>query len=650
VRRSKGDESGAALLIALIFIVILSVVVVAIIGFGGTGLRGAVAISSLRDVQHDVDAATEAAIQSIRPNQLAGTKDQTCPTFTSPAGSSGQTVTVTCEPVGNSGVSDDQPQFAIQTLGKNPGEGVHAAATGDVLNINGGVYSNGNITVTGSNGSMMVEGDVLARTSCPSPPTLVTTGLRHCPLLAGDPPGDDPNLGAAIAAPPTLADPPGTCTSSSSVVKFVPGYYSQIPSPGPGCTSGVWWFSPGPVDGAGKNTLGVYYFDFPDAVDCPGCTTKDAWALGTDTLIGGTPNGWTESTNASSIALPGACKADDPGGVQFIFGGPTSLAADSASGSIELCGAPAPSSSTPKQQIVLYGLKSGSRPSTGPTDLKPATASSPVGQFVSPDKALTIDGMVTTDSLVTKATPGTVTLSGFTTVPAGSLITAASLRIVHSESGGTEPKVTLGATGVPSFSPSYGLANSATLAEENVNILSDLNDLAWNKIDNLQVTYTASTNNNPVQSASLDGIWLRVTYKAPALEPTRCVAGSPGGCVPTAVSTKHVKDYLFRGTIYTPRANLDLLFHNKATDVYFRGIIANSLNVDVSASSKQSLSPFALPKGTAGRVVRFTATISGKQRLRAVVRFTDSTPPDASGKTRASPGFAVTVQSWAVLR
>jgi hypothetical protein len=74
-------------------------------------------------------------------------------------------------------------------------------------------------------------------------------------------------------------------------------------------------------------------------------------------------------------------------------------------------------------------------------------------------------------------------------------------------------------------------------------------------------------------------------------------------------------------------------------------MIARTVNVAISASSKQTESPFSLPGQSAARVVLLEATVDSDPahavRLRARVQFDDS---------GSLPGRSATVLDWVVLR
>jgi hypothetical protein len=60
------DESGAVLLLALVFILIVTFSILGLITFGGTGIKDAASLEGQRSLEYAADGATTAAIQAVR--------------------------------------------------------------------------------------------------------------------------------------------------------------------------------------------------------------------------------------------------------------------------------------------------------------------------------------------------------------------------------------------------------------------------------------------------------------------------------------------------------------------------------------------------------------------------------------------------------
>jgi len=60
------NESGAILILALVFILVMAISVLGLLTFGGTGLKDAAGLQGQRGIEFAAEGATTAAIQSVR--------------------------------------------------------------------------------------------------------------------------------------------------------------------------------------------------------------------------------------------------------------------------------------------------------------------------------------------------------------------------------------------------------------------------------------------------------------------------------------------------------------------------------------------------------------------------------------------------------
>lgn len=123
------EESGAVLLLALIFVIVMSVTLLAIVNFAGDALINTANLKGQRALEYSADAATDAAIQTVRYSYYAfdGTTNASgdCvpdgtvlilpDTATMPA-VNGSTMTVTCSGVINRDPVTHQPQQNTRTV------------------------------------------------------------------------------------------------------------------------------------------------------------------------------------------------------------------------------------------------------------------------------------------------------------------------------------------------------------------------------------------------------------------------------------------------------------------------------------------------------------------------------------------------------
>ncbi|MCU1379774.1 MAG: hypothetical protein JWN29_2757, partial [Acidimicrobiales bacterium] len=634
----------------IIFVMLFSVIISAILDFASTGFKTTQAIAQVRDDQLAVDGAVDGAINALRGSTYAGFVGQNCPDFQyePPSSTSDPEVTVSCRPVGGNsgGVDDPIPQYAVLTLGTLPSEGFLEDGT-EELTIDGGIFSNGTISLgTSRNERLTVFGDALAVRPCvdprQSPPRISATGRLQCdlvsqaadPLSAGLP---DPGYPTAVPDPSGMLVDPAPLSCSSAEVVFQQGLYTENPKylvPA-GCNPARWRFFAPP------GGLGVFYFDLPDA---------DANLYQGKDIVAGTHD------------AAGVCTS----GVQLILGGPTYLDIDAHL--IDLCSHQAPGT---RQEIGLYGLGAGysrTQRTTVPP-LEGSVASSTA--FLNPSSAVHPDGspVASPSNSANAALVGgsveqaVIGLNGFNTagsVPPGSTILGAAFKISHAEtSAHVQPTAafTIGSTttSCPAITPTA----TSNLAVATCDITSKLSaQFSYRDLANTRLSFTANgaaltdpvvcapnrSNCTPqaAESASayVDGVVLEVSYIPPGFESHRCMVGF-SSC--EILYKDRSATSFFRGTIYTPTGAIFADVHNFDETVFGRGVIARTIATNASASSHQDNAAFQVPGLTGTRVVLFEASVGGRAKLRAKVRYTDTT--NGTGL----PGYLVKVLSWVVL-
>lgn len=659
-RRARKDEEGSALILALAMITVVALMLAVVLDFTDTGLLATPAFVEQRDILNEVDGAVEGAINSVRGSTLLGTVGSpiNCGPFEpykNDPGLSEVDVTVSCTAQTSTtgvGIAENQPPFAVMTVGDQTGEGFYLAGN-EMLTVDGGMYSRGVIDAkssagTGAQSAIQSYGDLLAEKGCnPTPPGSVFTslgGIRDCNVTPVDA-GKDPNYPPAILALPSAIDPAATCPGGANgLVEFLPGLYSEIPVAPPTCTGDVWWFSPG-----------IYYFDFPDGTA--------AWDPAVD-IVGGTLKA-PVTTSSTSVPIPGACdEAAD--GVQFIFGGESRLSM--AHASIELCGS-VNATNHEEHKIVYYGLKTGTRSTeTDKTFLEtgtPATAAGSEVPFLLPANAKTMNESPTPlyasavlNGNVNSADSASLSLPAFDDVPAGATITSTKLRVRHGASAtGAEPKLTVALPAItalsrPAFSKDYDLNKNCLLTSPCTSVVDITSDLRgtfkYLDVNGLSATYNARLKSSlkTIVTDNVDGAELFVTYIVPGFEATTCPTTELDCSV---LASKVDLDVVFHGTVYTPTARLFLELNNKDTNLFERGVVARTMTANASSSFKQTDSPFQLPNKTVFRQVLFVASVDGVDKLRALVEYQDF-KPDTAGEPVAFPGYAVKVLKWSVLR
>jgi hypothetical protein len=99
--KSAGDERGAVLILALIFVVIVGTVVTGLLAWSGNNIKNAVHFKSTRSALYSAGGATQVAIWDIRySNAFApGQAAAACSADTNPFTINGQPIVAWCSPL-----------------------------------------------------------------------------------------------------------------------------------------------------------------------------------------------------------------------------------------------------------------------------------------------------------------------------------------------------------------------------------------------------------------------------------------------------------------------------------------------------------------------------------------------------------------------
>jgi hypothetical protein len=386
-RLARSDDSGATLVLALIFITVVSVVIAAVLSFVDTSMRTTIAVRDEAAKAAAADAAAQIAINAIRKSGYvsggAGSCQDQIPSsslngFYTQGGTT-YSAAVTCLTdtddstgggVGPPITSSNRPGQAILTLGQGTDGGFEAytGGGGDEIKVKGDILSNSSIT---SQKSLTGYNNIKAVGAC----TALSGGIMTSATgsLTTTPPGPKCNLGAgAVVQDPGIANPSGyappsiagltvqsvpNCTGhdGAQVFRFEPGIYTDLPglkaltstSRSNRCQGSTLWFTPG-----------TYFFNL-----------GGTWPIDTGYVVGGTPKD-NATEPPLTPGMPGSCMAPIPpdqnttlppppwtrppdnGGVELVLGGTTRISL--GHGHIELCA----SYDSSKPPIALYGLKS----------------------------------------------------------------------------------------------------------------------------------------------------------------------------------------------------------------------------------------------------------------------------------------------------
>lgn len=552
-------EEGSALVMALIFVNVVSLLIAATLSFTEFGSRFTARFSRPdRAELYSADGAIEAAIRAVETGQSCSDV---------PAGvtlNGGQLPAVSCAPPTQPpGGSDPttRPRRALLAVGDGAGEGVTQYSTSGELTLGGDLFSNSTV-VANTAGGIIVDGAAAAVGGCTG---TVDPACPPGPVTAVTPPAYLPSLTGV----PDWKPVPGCSETEEDVISFVPGYYddavalTQLTKLGDSCDGRALSFAPG-----------TYYFDFDFASAVP-CSPAErcVWTIDDPevSILAG-----TEEQPTSRADLPDGCAEDDPGS-QFVFGGGSRI--EVLDGFVDLC---APKS--PGQRISLYAMRAGSTTSANRT-LVPETPTTT--SFNQPEEALNIDGLLSPSPLLEAAgtSNATIRLEAYgPAIPAGSKITSASMRVSHYQSMADKLDVTA------TVYPGSGAALPPTVLRDDCTaICSEVFPLTLNaaQLNGVEVDFTVALKPGEDQHfGSLDGIWLDVSYVPPALRPP-----PPGSCLlkrpydpeePTACALLEASGpavLSVGGTLYAPDVALDLDLDEVNVPALGRGAIVRSAHL-----------------------------------------------------------------------
>ena len=568
MKRRREDE-GAALLIVVAFVFVLSLVIGAIATNADTSIRSTQAVRDVRSTNYALDAGVAGAIQAIRPDLTQGVApgytngSNMCSNYNAPP-TNGMNVTVSC--VGEQGVQgqydsgaftptvngNNIPPVALQTTANNSEPGVYLDANGE-FRIHGSVQATSDVRACtnsgftkcsgGSNGATLtVEGTVVAGNCIgtiktygpPYPPGTLDSSLKSCP---NGTPSAIPAYLPDFASPPAAVSAVPTCAQATGNLLTMPiGTYTDATKLNAlttgSCANKIIWFPPG-----------KYFFNFSNA-------GSHEWDLAdaTDRVVGGTPFGWTADASARVSDIPKAnatnpayhaCITDfdavprgaNPNnlGVQFAFSGDSHLNIQPAGGNFEICAQP----STTSQEIALLGMPVRGNSSTGSLGATSVTSATGFGADIA-SAGLTIDG-----SLSTATTTGTASATfagynqlGSSTLPDNAAITQVLLRVTHQEgpNSAAVASASIGGTAADGTAvnvPSFAKCAAATPCSDTFDVTSLFNTVARLRGPAGQaptLSYSVTAAAGKTVTASLDGLALDVSWLPPSLTANNAAA------------------------------------------------------------------------------------------------------------------------------
>jgi hypothetical protein len=366
LRPRPGDDRGTSLVLALIFVTVGSLVLMAVLALAETNVGATLVMNDHASDTAAAEGAANIAINFLRGGEFAGLGSclpggnplQLNAFYTRPDGKTKDSAVVTCD-LDSKIAPFGTPSRALLTLdptatsGTNPPVGITVSnglslSVGS-LRVQGDVFSNSNIYVqpkvgvTGGNLTSSGGGTIKAIRACSA-----SSLFSPAPLCGSGTPISDP-LAPYAPKPADLAGlPDRTVPGCAPTVTFQQGHYGSRTNPGAAlaaatalsaltsssCLSGnaVLLFQPG-----------IYYFEFA----APDFLPPIPWTLTAGTVIGGALRPGV--TPGPTMPVPNSCVSPVPtpgstsvtvlpnDGVTFVFSGGSWMNVMS-SARVELCG------------------------------------------------------------------------------------------------------------------------------------------------------------------------------------------------------------------------------------------------------------------------------------------------------------------------
>jgi hypothetical protein len=578
VRRSC--DAGASLALALVFVMAFGLYVGTVLQFATTSQQTAVSVRDEATNTYAAGAALDGAINTIRGDLTAGVDpggatpppSSTC--FTLPAGEvdNASAIAVTCEPRTGSGANTalaSAPQHAVLALATDPAEGVVVPPWFNVVPVKGPIASNERVEVGFL--SSLTSTASIAASSCVISGWTYVDPAPDCNAPATADPGWS---GAPTTYPPMVANLPTGC--STPLIALNPGTYlsRQGLQNLLDCTNTVVWFRPG-----------TYYFDFRDG------SGGHELAVTNAVVIGGTPSGWTPgSTGAGSVPAPtaanpnrSACDSSAPG-VDFVFGNDSSLAVSSA-GRLQLCAA---ETGTSQQHVVLRGLANqlgpltAAQPSGGTATAATNNGSGP--QWTNAGSGAAINGTSATINIGGGATSRNLRIGPFTSglVPpeASSISVTVNLRGQVNGRATETVRLLSGSTTLASAvirACASGCSDSGLRTDSVTMPVTGAG--AATAVNSLSVDVVVSGGGGSGANVSVDGVTVDVSFSAPLR------ATANGTTLFRTAGSANNTTVALHGTVYAPKAAVDLTLDNVPYVVVDRGMVVRHAQLAMSTAN-----------------------------------------------------------------
>ncbi len=237
---------------------------------------------------------------------------------------------------------------------------------------------------------------------------------------------------------------------------------------------------------------------------------------------------------------------------------------------------------------------------------------------------------------------GTITVPGFTpvqNVPAGAILTGASLRVKHKDVANAST-VTVQVTGAPAATGTFNVpVRNTTSGVDTVNLATadptqfqalqkQVHDYGYS---GARLVYAVKVTTNGNNTVTLDSLALDLTYYVPVLR------GEQGTCIETGTScppilgtdpsgNNKINMYL-QGTTYVPYGHMSIVLSNFSAEVAKFGVVTRSVSFSVNTGNPRYTGPvFEIPDDSPGfgferTLVRLKVYLCPRRHVRVHARW-----------------------------
>jgi len=388
-RGPRGGEQGTSLVLALVFMTLVSVVVAGAIAFAGTSFQTARVARERLDQRYAADGGIDLGIRALLDDYSLCASPAPSATNITTQTLNGRTVTVTCQTLQGTSVSTPgTPGTNALTIKQSANPvSISGSSAAHTIRVTGPMFSVAAFSLVASAPNLAVTGELTQHNpSCASNQSTYGTRITATPwtCVPNTTPAPDPNPSVVVPS----ASAPASRTYGANCTIYYPGRYTSAPT-----------FTDGRSHYLAS---GTYYFHQTGNVTLTGTVFGGARGSESQALTGTTP--CADDTIAQQL---NSAYSPAGSGVTIVLGGNSVLRTSTSTTRVELFSrvpAGADAGATPGTSIWARASGSGVSGYTGSTAATPLLTQGAAntviihGMVSLPDRAATIAALANADA------------------------------------------------------------------------------------------------------------------------------------------------------------------------------------------------------------------------------------------------------------